>query len=563
MAALALVAAACSKTGTDAGEDLGTVPEVPEVVVTYIQADGNEDSTKGSVSNTDATFTWNTGDRIAVWADGYKISDALESSFDGQPTATFAFSGSQAVTEGERAHFAIYPASLVWDGASVRPGSASDYTAAGLKLTLPASYTLAEVQDEVSPTPMIATNTPGGVLAFKVLCPLLRVIVANVPKQTKRLEFDFDGRKVQGEFTLTGVTPATSAIETVSTTGSDDIVTVTLEDNASWQNSLTVNLSVPTGSYGNVTITAYDAVSGGNKVLSLTKPVKASGWNPTRKASRRITAELPFFTGAGGRKLAFAPGNLQAAYDGSSWSWAFAAHPYDFIGKNPGNTKVKSLSPYISENATVDLFGWVGASSDWTDVNAYGITSSNSDYGSVANEALKHEWGGLAIGTYPAGTWRTPLGNQQGDWYQLLSLRTTATVGLPEGTGSTAARYVLATVAGVKGLILFPDSYSHPGDVSGTFSTPVYNAAGDYAKFVVDAGNWAKMEAAGAVFLPAAGYREQASVGGVGSYGYYWSATGASTSNAYDLRFSESTVSPSSGDNRYRGQSVRLVRELD
>jgi hypothetical protein len=547
--------AACEKTDTEELAELFTP------AVTYIKADGNEDDTKGSVSGTDASFSWNTGDRIAVWAGGYKVSDALESTYDGQASATFAFSGDNAVTEADRADFAIFPASLVWDGSAVRPGSASAHTAAGLKLTLPASYTLDEVLGEVSPTPMIATNAPNGSLAFKALCPLLRVTVAGIPSQTKRIEFCFNGLKVQGEFTMTGVTPATTAIAASAASGSDDTITVTMAGNSTWQNSLVINLPLPTGSYGNITVTAYDALSGGNAVLTLTKPIKASGWTPTRKASRKITAAMPFFTGANGKKLAFAPGNLQATYNGSSWSWAFAANQYDFIGKNPGNTNVSISPPYISANGTVDLFGWVGANSSFTEAAAYGITFSKEEtgYGNIAGESLKYDWGSLVTGP---GTWRTPTGGENGDWDIILAKRTVSSSGLPAGENSAAARYVNATVAGNRGLIIFPDAYSHPSGVTVDSSNPVYNAAGAYTQFSVSASDWAKMEGAGAVFLPAAGYRDGNTVANAFSHGYYWSATGASAKNAYDLHFSDGTVTTYSGDPRFHGRSVRLVREV-
>lgn len=553
------IIAACGKIDTE------DPAEITTPAVTYIKADGNEDATKGSVSGTDASFSWNTGDRIAVWADGYKISDALESAYDGKASATFAFSGSDALAEEDRADFAIFPAALVWDGSAVRPGSASAHTAAGLKLTLPAVYALAEVTGEVSPTPMIATNAPGGDLAFKALCPLLRITLGGVPRQTKRIEFCFNGLKVQGEFTLTGVAPASTAIAASGSSGSDDTITVTLSDNSSWRASLVINLPVPTGNYGDITVTAFDAVSGGDAVLSLTKPIKSSGWSPTRKASRKMTAALPVFTGADGKKLAFAPGNLQATFEDASWKWSFAAHQYDFIGDNVGNTSVSSSSPFINKDGTVDLFGWVGASSASEGVAAYGINSSKtgSDYGDTDKESLKNDWGGIAIGPYSAGTWRTPTGADGGDWDVILTSRTVSSSGLPNGNGSASARYVNATVAGTRGLVIFPDTYAHPSDVTGTFSSPAYNSADDYSKFVVDASNWAKMEAAGAVFLPAASYRETTRVANAFKHGYYWSATGGSASNAYDLHFSDNTVTPTSGDNRFQGRSVRLVRDLN
>ena len=70
------------------------------------------------------------------------------------------------------------------------------------------------------------------------------------------------------------------------------------------------------------------------------------------------------------------------------------------------------------------------------------------------------------------------------------------------------------------------------------------------------------MEEAGAVFLPAAGFREGSTVYDVQSYGHYWSATKAellefSSNKAYmvDWRY----------DWRYDvfyGRSVRLVKDL-
>ena len=56
----------------------------------------------------------------------------------------------------------------------------------------------------------------------------------------------------------------------------------------------------------------------------------------------------------------------------------------------------------ISGNGTVDLFGWVGASSTMTGVAQYGITTSESTsstdgYGNAEDEAMKTDWGTLAI----------------------------------------------------------------------------------------------------------------------------------------------------------------------
>ena len=263
------------------------------------------------------------------------------------------------------------------------------------------------------------------------------------------------------------------------------------------------------------------------------------------------------------QKVYFSKGNLQATYKGSSWTWAFAANQWDYIGDATGNTKVTATYPFISENATVDLFGWVGASSDWTDAAQYGITSSTktdntNGYGNNVGEALKSDWG-----TLMGDGWRTLTGGSGGEWEWLLgpssspdpgtNCRTSSTV-----NGTANARFAKATVAGKTGMILFPDSYTHPSDVTAPTSINTRGAA--YTANSYDATDWGKMEAAGCVFLPAAGCRSGASVSN--SYGYYWSSTPYYTSFAYSMHFSSFSFNPQGENSRYYGFSVRLVREL-
>ena len=64
------------------------------------------------------------------------------------------------------------------------------------------------------------------------------------------------------------------------------------------------------------------------------------------------------------------------------------------------------------------------------------------------------------------------------------------------------------------------------------------------------------------IFLPAAGYRDNASLGRAGSRGYYWSAS-LYTSSPYDARnvyFYSGYVSPAYGSGRCCGFSVRPVK---
>ena len=262
------------------------------------------------------------------------------------------------------------------------------------------------------------------------------------------------------------------------------------------------------------------------------------------------------FSVSGSKKVRFSQGNLQATFDGSSWTWAFAANQYDCIGNADGNTKVTKDSPYINGTGTVDLFGWVGASSNFEGVAQNGITSSTATnnvngYGNVATEGLKADWGTLAIsngGNTANSGWRTLTGGSGAEWRYLFINR------------STTRSYAKATVADKCGVILFPDVYTHPTDLTALQSVNTSNAA--YTTNIFDATAWAKMEAAGAVFLPAAGYRGGSSVYYAGSIGYYWSSSYASNVNAaYNVTFASVDFNLAVDNHRNYGFSVRLVCE--
>ena len=557
--------------------------------VIYIEANSEDGITKGSVdgSGASAPFTWNTGDQIAVYADGYKISDLLAKDYNNLSEVSFGFGtvGSNALVQSNRANFAIFPISLVYDGFGNL--YTEDVTASSLKLNLPASYSLSQVQNDVSPTPMIASNTKNGSLAFKALCPLLRITVVNIPKQTKSIEFDFNGQKVQGEFTLTSVEAGTTAIATTPTAGTDDIITVTMADNTTWHDNLVINLPVPAGTYGNITITAKDEA--GLPVLTLTKAIKAAGWAPTRKSSRKMTATLPVFSVSATKKVTFAPGNLQ--YQASTGKWRFAENQYDYLGDNPGNNTVSGRD---TQTDWIDLFGW--ATSGWPNTGEGGSdvpswehfqpwaisaavysedTNNYYHYGpnydaekpnNLVDYYANGDWGMYnTIGDYAPGSWRLPTGDESEELQYLLENRSCSTINTVNN-----AKYVKANVVGVSGIIIFPDNFSWPSDgvMSPAFptSSDINNKEAGYSYTVIDSG-WSSLESAGAIFLPAAGFRNGETVDD-NSIGYYWSSTAYSSVAEVSVKsralyVSNSNVNPIITIRRYMGLSVRLIRDLN
>ena len=137
------------------------------------------------------------------------------------------------------------------------------------------------------------------------------------------------------------------------------------------------------------------------------------------------------------------------------------------------------------------------------------------------------------------------------EWYYLLNTRANA-----------SSLKGVAQVNGVNGLILLPDNWVCPEGV--TFKSGFHSGYGvdyyaAYQTFTAD--QWSKLEAAGAVFLPTAGYRIGSNVFNVQNYGHYWSATESLSYSAYCLYFLSGGASM--GDyTRYEGRSVRLVKDL-
>lgn len=532
-------------------------------IVTYIHANEESSSTsKASIDNLDASFSWNTNDRIAVYADGYKISDPLADTYNGTNEATFAFSGANAVTESNRADFAIFPASLVWDGSAIRTNSASNHTSTSLTLTLPASYTLEQVQDELSPCPMIAANAPNGDLSFKHLCALLRVEVSDVPATTRRLVFVFNGNKVQGEFTLTGVDPGTSSIETAVASGSNNTITVFTPD-IDAVSTLTINLPLPTGTYEYITIGAYDKAEGGLPIYTQSRLIKKSSpgtWTSDRLSSRKISAALSqvAFSVSSTKKVIFSPGNLQAKTEdlGAHWTWDFAPTQYTAIKNNTANTTITGKGT-VSANGTIDLFGY---STDHVN-NFFGIIKSNRDnyYSDGPTSGAFVDWGTNSIGEYAPNYWHTM---SKSEWEYLLDTR-------------DAPKFAKVSVNGVDGLLLFPDQFtwnmtSIPSTVDNI--NGIYNST----NCSISLSSWNNLEAAGVVFLPGTGYRSQNenTVNNLSpARGYYWfsdtngkqsgSGTTYDNNSTFYLYFGQGNIwSTTSTMTKRCGVAVRLVHEL-
>ena len=88
----------------------------------------------------------------------------------------------------------------------------------------------------------------------------------------------------------------------------------------------------------------------------------------------------------------------------------------------------------------------------------------------------------------------------------------------------------------------------------------IYTPNATYTTNTYSAEQWAILEAAGAVFLPAAGYRSSNQVYQIGTNGYYWTSSSNNDLNAYSIQFSNDSINIVSGTGASTGCAVRLVK---
>ena len=143
---------------------------------------------------------------------------------------------------------------------------------------------------------------------------------------------------------------------------------------------------------------------------------------------------------------------------------------------------------------------------------------------------MKSDWGNTISDGY---TWFTLT---SAEWTYLFNTRT-VNGGQGSGKSYTLGKYV----NGKLGVVIYPD---------------------DYTGTVYAGSDWSTFEAAGCVFLPAAGDRSGYWVNNAGSQGYYWSSSLVNDYSAYIVYFSSSNLDPAYTWSRYYGCSVRLVRDV-
>ena len=253
-----------------------------------------------------------------------------------------------------------------------------------------------------------------------------------------------------------------------------------------------------------------------------------------------------FTINASGDQVRFSQGNLQATTTDSwtTWTFSFMEHQYSMVETN--------ADPYCTANygdkTVVSLFGWGTSGYEhrtyyWqpysTKNDSYYVAYYSAYYDlNQAGQSGQADWGYNAIsngGNTENSGWRTMTSDE---WSYLLTNHTKG----------------WATVSGVSGLVIRPDGVS-------TAVASTYTAEA-----------WAAEEAAGAVFLPAAGVRvgntdteNKSYVVSVGSKAFYWTAThyDNGTHNAYRTNIDAYTTEVTNNANPACGNAVRLVKDAN
>ncbi len=235
-------------------------------------------------------------------------------------------------------------------------------------------------------------------------------------------------------------------------------------------------------------------------------------------------------------RICFSKGNLQ--YKACTNTWRFAEHQWDMVG---------TANMYISAEDTlwIDLFGY--GASGYSQKYPYMHSTSSSSYPIVPISTTGYDWGvnnAISNGGDSAGLWRTLTSSE---WYYILQQRTNA-----------VSLRALATVAGMPGVILLPDNWTAVPNIG------INHEASNYVTNIYNVTQWNILQNNGAVFLPAAGEREDNTISNVGIKCCYWSSSYSTSSGAYRFHTDVPSSMPYKFNhiNNYIGCSVRLIHDI-
>ena len=466
---------------------------------------------------------WVSGDQIAI----YGTAGGGSYSATPQSPATMAVFDNVSGESGNAPFRAFYPTTLTTDGANI---------------SLPKTQTY--IEGSINEFPMYAESSSNE-LTFKNLCGALKLHLTKASTSISSIAVTA-ASPINGTFSVdyNGGNPELDYVS-----GGTNTTKLTCSTAQSIADGKDFYIYLPEGSYTGLEIVLNTNEGGycvktSNRAIIVTRSrytlITLGGDDLTFTTPQSLTG---LFSVSATQQVCFAKGNLQ--YRASTGSWRFAENQWDYVGTQTadgggyyGGFVSGSDNNNISDtyNGWIDLFGW-GTGNNPT------LTTMGYDY--YDDYSTFTDWGSaISGGSNASNPWRTL---SRDEWYYLYRSR----------TGATTKRGV-GRVNGVFGAIFLPDSWTAPAGVPFTSG---YNALNVY-----NSEDWAAMEAAGALFLPAAGYRGLTTVEHAGHWGYYWESTQAD--NGTQARYmsvktsltAAGTVSATGTTDPWFGYSVRLAR---
>lgn len=542
----------------------------------YLSVEGMRCEEKMAVEGT--VSYWATGDRVRINEEVLTVS--IDESA-GTAVATSSGTGFSTPYRG------VYPSSI-YSGNSDK----EHYT-----LNLPANYTYATTTHysrtlQNLQAPMVAYTDEGTNLKFKHVTGAVAVQVVNYYGFTIEVDSIVVTSTVSegNAYNLCGMTAVTLSngdpVVNANRVGVDSTKSVKMKFNGADHlqifagDSAVVQIPVLPVGDGN----KFNVLVGVHKVdqsavkKNFVRTQSTGGAMPRAKMGyARFTTGGLFTINASGKKVIISQGNLQ--YQASTGTWQFAKEQYTSIRDASGNNNFTGTRSTQAD--WIDLFGW--GTSGWNNGNTdtmpynnYYTTSKTFGYGygprkgnslnySLIDDAtakFSHaDWGvhnPISNGGNKAGMWYTLPGGSGPGWDYLMKTRSASTINDIQN-----ARFTKSLVAGINGIIVFPDVYTHPSDVTLPDAAGI-NVTGSEAwnsnNYSVEA--WCKMEAEGAVFFPITG-RTANSIVEYAEYGYYWASIYYDYYRACYYNFNRVSVTTTGGLPRYHGCAVRLVHNVN
>lgn len=509
---------------------------------------------------------WNDSDKVVVY--GSSNENAIFVATPNPSNCETAELSYQSGSVSTSPYKAIYPASIVTGNKAIE---------------LPALQK--SVDGSLALYPMYG-ETSSEELVFKGLCGVLKVHLQNENTSVSSITVVADN--VSGTFSINDATAVNSG------EGGNTVTLLCKTYQSITGEGHDFFVCLPARTYPSLELKVANSEGG---LFSQTyADVKVERGRYTTLSSTNMNFEIPevsivdgrlpgLFSVSDKKQVYFSMGNLQyqtvgthkvaVASDtihGNYGKWFFAEHQYDIIGERNafvyrmksidkdttiydttivyGDTTVTTRRMHIHDvdSTRIDLFGW--ATSGFGQLYPYSFEPNNTLYGDGDRTIIgsNYDWGkynAITNGGNASGKWRTL---SRKEWEFLLYNRSNAANLC--GTG---------TVAGVHGLILLPDSWVLP--VGASFVSGFGNSASNWFKNVYTAAQWIQMEAAGAVFLPATGYRTQGNAFDVNDIGAYWSASYCETDKAYYTYFDAGAIGTYDTEYRSYGYAVRLVKD--